>query len=82
MSKTQISSESLAQVEGDFRRQLELSVPQYEPGEWKDEFKMSSFTTTMLNFALHRSGAKGQGSTFSDVHLTWIGRFECRQAAS
>ena len=42
------SSESLEQVvEGDPRKQLELSVPQYEPGEEKYEFKMSSFTTIM-----------------------------------
>ena len=30
-------------------KQLELSVPQYQLGEWKYEFKMSSFTTAMLN---------------------------------
>ena len=35
VSKTQLSSEPLEQVcDGDFRRQLVLSVPQYEPGEW------------------------------------------------
>ena len=46
----QSSVESLEQVvEGDLRKQLELSVPQYKLGEWKYEFKMSSFTTTKLN---------------------------------
>ena len=44
------STETLEQViEDDPRKQLELSVPQYEPGEWKHEFKMSTFTTTTLN---------------------------------
>ena len=50
VSKTQPSSESLEQVaEGDLRKQFELSVPQYNHGEWKYEFKMSTFTTTILN---------------------------------
>ena len=72
VSKTQPSRESLEQVvDGDFRKQLELSVPLYEPGEWKYELKMSSFTTTRLNLL-----------KFSEVHWTWIGRYECRQAVS
>ena len=33
-------------VEDDPRKQLELSVPQYSPGEGKHEFKMPTFTTT------------------------------------
>ena len=38
------------QVIGDDpRKQLELSVHRYENGEWKYEFKMSSFTMTILN---------------------------------
>ena len=46
----QSSAEILEQVlEDDPRKQLELSVPQYEPGEKKHEFKMSSFSTTILN---------------------------------
>ena len=50
VSKTQPSCEPLEQVvDVEFRKQLVLSVPQYEPGEWKYEFKMSSFTTTILN---------------------------------
>ena len=66
----QSSAEILDQViEDDPRRQLELSVPQCEPGERKHEFKMSSFTATILNPALHRGGEEGQNSKFSDVHL-------------
>ena len=61
-------------VEDDPRKQLEFSVPRYEPGEWEYEFQMSS--------SLHRNGAKRQDSKFSDVHLTWIRRLECRQAVS
>ena len=37
-------------TEHDPRKQPELSVPQFYPGEWKYEFKMSTFTTTTLNF--------------------------------
>ena len=52
-SMPQSSSESLEQiVEGDPRKQLELSVPQNGLGEWKYEFKVSSFTTTILNLLL------------------------------
>ena len=36
-------------IEDAPRKQLELSVPQCEPGDWKHEFKKSSFTTTILN---------------------------------
>ena len=36
-------------IEDDLRKQLELSVPHCSPGEWKYEFKMSMFTTTILN---------------------------------
>ena len=78
----QSPAEPLEQVvEGESRKQLELSVPQYEPGEWKYEFKMSSVHFTILNL-LFTSGAKGQDSKFSDVHWTWIGWLECRQAVS
>ena len=36
-------------IEDDPRKQLELSVPQYNPGEWKYEFKMSTLTTTIVD---------------------------------
>ena len=44
-------------IEDDPRKQLELSVPQYEPGEWKHEFKMSTFTAAILNL-LHAEAEK------------------------
>ena len=79
----QSSAESLEQVvEGDPRKQLELSVIQYKLGEWKDEFKMSSFTAAILNLLFTQSGARGQDSKFSDIHWTWIRRLECRQVVS
>ena len=54
--KTRPSREPLEQVaDDDFRKQLELSVPLHIPGEGKYEFEMSSFNTTILNFALRRS---------------------------
>ena len=68
-------------IEYDFRKQLELSVPQYEPGEWKHEFKMSSFSTTMLNLLFTEGETKDKTRFFSDVHWTWSRRLECRQAA-
>ena len=36
-------------VDGDFRKQLVLSVPRYSSGGWKYEFKTSSLTSTILN---------------------------------
>ena len=57
----QSSAESLEQVdEDDPRKQLELSVPPYEPGEWKYEFKTSSFTTTTLNLPFTEAEQKGK----------------------
>ena len=86
-TETRVEDTTFARItgtvaDGDFRKQLELSVPLYELGEWQYEFQMSSFTTTILNFARRRSRAKGQDSKCSDVHWTWVGRFECRQAVS
>ena len=57
----QSSAESLEQVdEGDNRKQLELSVPQYILGEWKYELKMSSFTTTILNLIFTEAEQKAR----------------------
>ena len=77
VSKTRPSRESLEQVlECDFRKQHEFSVPVHEPGEWKNECKMSSFTTTMLNLLFAEAERKGK------TQNSWIGRFDCRQAVS
>ena len=65
----QSPAESLEQVvEDDFRKQLELSVPQYELGELKYEFKMSSFTTTILNLLFTEAEQKGKTRIFR-MHL-------------
>ena len=57
----QSSAETLEQViQDDHRKQLELSVPQYEHGEWKHEFKMLSFTTTALNLPFTDAEKKGK----------------------
>ena len=45
-------------------KQLELSVHQYEPGERKHEFKMSSFTTTVLNLLFTEAEKKGKTRQF------------------
>ena len=59
------SRESLEQVvDGDFRKQLGLSVPLYEPGECKYEFEKSSFTTTILNLLFAESERKGKTRHF------------------
>ena len=59
------SAGSLEQAdEGDPRKQLELSVPGYELGEWKYEFKMSSFTTTMLNLLFTEAEQNGKTRNF------------------
>ena len=52
-----------------FRKQLELSVPLYEPQEWKYEFKMSSLTTTILNLLYAEAERKGETRNF----LMYIG---------
>ena len=79
VSKTQSSREALEQVaDDDFRKQLELSVPLHEPGEWTCELKDVVTHHDNTDFALRRSRAKGKDSKFSDVHWTWIGRLECR----
>ena len=68
-------------AEGDFHKQLVLSLPLYRSGEWKYELKTSSLTTTILHLSSLKRN-KGQEPQFSDVHWTWIGWFECRQAVS
>ena len=45
-------------------KQLELSVLQYQLGEWKFEFKMSSFGTTMLNLLFAEADRKGKTRKF------------------
>ena len=70
MSKTHPLRESLEQVvDGDFRKQLELSVPLQKPGECKYEIKMSSFTTALLNLILCEAERKGKTRNF----LMYIG---------
>ena len=65
VSKTQSSRESLEQVaDDDFRKQLELSVPLYEPGEWTCELKMSSLTTTILILLFEEAERKGRTRNF------------------
>ena len=65
VSKVQPSRESLEQVAGhDLRKQLGLSVPQYEPGEWKHELKMSSFTATILNLLFAEAERNGKTRIF------------------
>ena len=55
------SAETLEQViEDDPRKQPELTVPQYELGEWKHEFKMSSFTTEKLNLLFTEAEKEGE----------------------
>ena len=51
-------------VDGDFRKQLELSVPLFEPGEWKYGFKMTSFSTIILNLLLTKAERKGKTRIF------------------
>ena len=51
-------------VEDDPRKQLGLSVLQYEPGEWKYEFQMSTFTTTILNLLYAEAEKKGKTRYF------------------
>ena len=66
VSKVQPSREPLEQVADDgFRKQLELSVPQYEPEEWKYELMMSSFTTTMLDLLFAEAERKDKTRKFS-----------------
>ena len=56
-------------VEDDLRKQLELSVPRTELGEWKYEFQMSSFATTILNLLFIEAEQKGKTRNF----LMYIG---------
>ena len=78
--KTRSSGELLKQVvEGDPRKQLEMTVSRYKPGEWKYEFKMSSLATKMFNLLFTEAERKGK-TEFQDIRRTWFGRFECRQA--
>ena len=69
-------------VDGDFRKQLVLSVPLYISGGWKSEFKTSSLTSTILNLIFAEAGQKGKTQKFPYVHRSQIGWFECRQAVS
>ena len=64
LSETIIPSrEQLEQVAcGDLREQLELTVPQYRPGEWMCEFKMSQRTTKILNLLF----------TGAEQHWIWV----------
>ena len=65
VSKAQPSRESLAQVvDGDLRKQLEISVPLHEAGEWNYESKMSSFTTTILKLLFAEAQRKGKTRNF------------------
>ena len=51
-------------VDGDFRKQLVLSVPLYISGGWKSEFKTSSLTSTILNLIFAEAGQKGKTQNF------------------
>ena len=51
-------------VDGDFRKQLDLSVPLVEPGEWKYGVKMTSFSTTILNLLFAEAEQKGKMRNF------------------
>ena len=64
-SKTRLSREPLKHVAAcHFRKQLKLSVPQYRSGEWKYLFKMSSFTTTILNLLFAEVEQKGKARKY------------------
>ena len=65
--KTRPQLEQVA--DNDFRKELELSVPLHKPGVWKYEFKMSSFTTKILNLLFAESEQKGNTRNFR----TYIG---------
>ena len=82
VSKTQLSSEPLEQVvDGDFCKQLVLSVLQYEPGEWKYEVNMSPFATKVLNLLFAEAEHNDKTRHFRMyIDWTWVGRFQCRQA--
>ena len=55
------SCEQLEQVAGgDSRRQLEVPVPLYGPGEWKYEVKMSEPIAKMLNSLFNGAEHKGR----------------------
>ena len=74
LSETIIPSrEQLEQVAGgDFRKQLELTVPLYRLGEWKYKFKMSELTTNVLHLLFTGAEQKGRTSEFSDRHWIWV----------
>ena len=67
--KTRWSGESLEQIVEDRRKQLEMTVSRYKPGEWKYEFGMSSFTTTILNQLFTEAERKDKTRNFR----TYIG---------
>ena len=60
----QTSTDTPMPHEGDLRKQLELSVPQYKHGEWKYGFKMSSFCATILNLLFTEADQKGKTRNF------------------
>ena len=81
--KTQPSRESLEQVvDAIFASNVCCRCLCVNLESGNTNSKMLSFTTTVLNFALAEAERKGKTRNFSDVHWTWIGRFECRQAVS
>ena len=51
-------------ADGDFRKQLELTVPLYRSGEWMYEFKTSSPTSTILNSFFAETEQKGKTRHF------------------
>ena len=51
---------------GDFRQQLELTVPLYRSGEWKYEFKMSKLTSKILNLLFTEAEQKGRTRHFRE----------------
>ena len=68
-------------VEDDPRKQLELSVPQYQPGEWKQtRIRSVHVRHDNIELAPRKGREEGQYSKFSDVHRTWIRWFKRRQA--
>ena len=81
VSKTRHSRESLEQVvDGDFRKQLELSALLDELGRVEIRIQDVVVNNDETEFALRRSGAKGQDAKISDAHPTWFRWFECKRA--
>ena len=51
-------------VESDLRKQLEPSLHRYELAEWKYEFQVSLFTSTILNLLFTEAEQKGKTRNF------------------